>query len=187
MGKTALSRKPSSGFTFVELIIVVSIIAVISAAAIPGFTSYIEGQNLRQSVNQVKDDLRKIQVDAMGGVSAADSGVDYWGARFVANTSFNNTFNVGTYNSSLSFTNVKTSRKLVGNIEIKSNKNILFSMFSGNAFTISSGSLQRCNNSGSNCRVIIGDRDASSGSSACHSVSVNTAGALFKQEGVTCP
>lgn len=51
----------NSGFTLVELVIVISVILAISLFAIPGIIGYQERQNEEQYVNQVINKLREFQ------------------------------------------------------------------------------------------------------------------------------
>ena len=174
MGKTATS----AGLTFVELLIVVSIITVLSAAAIPGFNTYITNQNLKQSVEQIKSDLRTVQNNVLGGAMAAEPGVEYWGIDFSTTP-----YRFKTYDFSGGFPSEQQAGKnLVGDVEVKNAPIILFEMFTGNAFV---PGVTRCDNTGSNCSIIIGASSASG--NECSSIRVNSAGALLKVEGVVCP
>lgn len=80
------ARNNSSGFTLIELMIVLALVALVAGLLIPGFTSYIKNQAKHQALEQVKSDLRTIQNRALTGVSASDS-VNYWGVKFISKTS----------------------------------------------------------------------------------------------------
>lgn len=69
------------GFTLIELLVVISIIAIITGAIVPNFNTYIKNQNLRQSGDQIKTDLRSIQNRALTGVGY-DIYKGYWGVKF---------------------------------------------------------------------------------------------------------
>ena len=69
------------GFTLVELLLVVSLIAVLSSFLIPGFSNYITTQNIRQAQESLKSDLRTAQNKALTGVSSSDPTVSYWGLK----------------------------------------------------------------------------------------------------------
>jgi len=167
------------GFTLAELLLVVSIIAIMSAASIPGFRGYIRNQNLKQSVEQVKSDLRSVQTKAMAG-SGADSNPDlsYWGITFFAGLP---TYNSFTATSSFSTAQQGVSESLIGDIVLRNNSTIFFSVPSGDAFTL--GGVP-CDSTGSNCIVLIGPVDATGNN--CYSIRINTAGAIFKYENVSC-
>ncbi|MBT6401316.1 prepilin-type N-terminal cleavage/methylation domain-containing protein [candidate division WWE3 bacterium] len=71
----------SNGFTLVELLLVVSLIAVLSSFLIPGFSNYINNQNIRQGQELLKSDLRTAQNKALTGVGSSSSTVNYWGLK----------------------------------------------------------------------------------------------------------
>ena len=82
--------KYSKGFTLLELLISISIIAIISAGVIPTFSGYIKNQNLKQAQEQLKSDLRSVQNRALTG-SLSDQFLDsnrtaYWGIMFTNNS-----------------------------------------------------------------------------------------------------
>jgi prepilin-type N-terminal cleavage/methylation domain-containing protein len=93
--------KYSNGFTLVEIIIVVSIIAIISGGIVPSFFRYIDNQNLKQAKEQLKSDLRTIQNRALTGalsdyvfyVGGKKEPVRYWVVYFQNNS--------GTYSASI--------------------------------------------------------------------------------------
>ncbi|MBW6441751.1 type II secretion system GspH family protein [Patescibacteria group bacterium] len=80
--------KYSKGFTLVELLVTMSIIAIITGGIVPSFTGYIKNQNLKQAQEQFKSDLRTIQNRALTGAFSdrqlSGSYVSYWGALFTA-------------------------------------------------------------------------------------------------------
>ena len=85
--------KYSNGFTLVEIIIVVSIIAIISGGIVPSFFRYIDNQNLKQAKEQLKSDLRTVQNRALTGalsdyvfyVGGKKEPVRYWAVYFQNN------------------------------------------------------------------------------------------------------
>ncbi len=174
MWKAALN----SGFTFVELLIVSSIMIVLSAASIPGFSSYIRDQNLKQSMEQVKSDLRTAQTRALAG--SMSSGVDFWGIEFIHTGASYSNF---TYNESSGFFDtLGSSDSLAGDVVVlNGNRKILFGKFTGNAYFEDENTLCDINT----CRIVIGESGASGNN--CSAISVNAAGGIFKDEGVTCP
>lgn len=82
-------KKSNSGFTLLELMIVIAIVAALSGFAIPNFNTYISNQNIRQAQDQIKSDIRSIQVRALNGVtdSALSNPATYWGMAFAAGQS----------------------------------------------------------------------------------------------------
>lgn len=77
----------SFGFTLVELLIVITIIVIITGALIPSFTGYIKNQNLKQTQEQLKSDIRSIQNKALTGalsdefINGTDP-VNFWAIKF---------------------------------------------------------------------------------------------------------
>lgn len=63
------------GFTLIEIMIVVSIMGVLMAAAIPSFNSYNRNQVLAQAVKSLRTDLRAVQNYAISGADAKVWGV----------------------------------------------------------------------------------------------------------------
>jgi len=77
-----LSQK---AFTLIELLIVISIIAILTGSMLPAFAKYIQGQNIKQAREQVKSDLRTLQNNAL--TDSVPEGVIltypmYWGVLF---------------------------------------------------------------------------------------------------------
>ncbi|RJR27398.1 prepilin-type N-terminal cleavage/methylation domain-containing protein [candidate division WWE3 bacterium] len=76
----------TSGFTLVELLVVVTIIVLVTGALIPSFAGYIRNQNVKQAQEQLKSDMRNIQNKALTGTlsdtTIGPNPVEYWGIRF---------------------------------------------------------------------------------------------------------
>ncbi len=179
--KKAAQRAGYEAFTMVELLIVVSIITIASAAAIPGFSGYIRSQNLKQSMERVKSDLRTAQIRAMSGSYSVDDEVFYWGIDFREDQSI---YIFNTYDSSFENPIFRSeSEELLADIVVRSSDMIIFfENHSGDAYS-SSG--DPCDSNGTNCTIILGAENLSG--DRCSSVIINSAGGIFKEEGVSCP
>jgi prepilin-type N-terminal cleavage/methylation domain-containing protein len=164
------------GFTLFELLIVVGIITLLSAFALPGLGNYLKKQNLSQSLDQLKSDLRNAQNKALTGNRSAETNVAFWAVQANSGDDF---VTFRTYSSNGSFTGDRgESESLVGNTNIRTGDIILFEMFTGNAYNLNVN--DSCNANGSDCRIQI-ESDGT-----CSEIRVNTAGAIFKEENVSC-
>lgn len=79
MKVSARKHSPNLGFTLIELLIVIAIIGILSAIAIPSFSTFTTNQRLSQAAKQVKQDLRSAQNRAINGIDGKA-----WGIRFAS-------------------------------------------------------------------------------------------------------
>ncbi len=70
-------KSPAFGFTLIELLIVIAIIGILSAIAIPSFSDFNNNQRLSQAAKQVKNDLRSAQNRALNNVDGMAWGVSF--------------------------------------------------------------------------------------------------------------
>ena len=171
---TSLLRLNQSGITVVELLVVVSIIAVLSGILVPSFTRYSESQNLRQAREKIKSDLRTAQNNAMTG--SLSTTVDYWGVKFTNNNGTYSLFN--STNTTCSSVNiVSTFAPLAGGVVLRGNYPnggcVFFSENIGDAFF-------------SDTSEIMVGYSGSSGNS-CLGLTVNSAGLIRDSATVACP
>lgn len=65
-----LPRSHRNGFTLIELMVVVGILALVSGIMIPSFSNYTRNQSLKQAQENFKSDLRSIQNRALTGTGS---------------------------------------------------------------------------------------------------------------------
>jgi len=88
-----------SAFTLVEMLIVVSLMVVVSAATIPSFVGYLSNQDVSQAKSQLKSDLRTFEMNSLNrvygdklinsgpnGTGALVAKPAYWGIKFFKGT-----------------------------------------------------------------------------------------------------
>jgi prepilin-type N-terminal cleavage/methylation domain-containing protein len=86
------SKRPGSGFTLIELIIVIVIVGILAGIAIPTYANYQARLTLQTALSQVESDLRNIQTKAKA------TGVNY--QAIFSNTATTYQLQGGTYQES---------------------------------------------------------------------------------------
>ncbi len=169
----------SKGFTLVEILLVVSIIAVLSGFLIPGFSNYIENQNILQAQELFKSDLRTAQNKALTGVGSTSSSINYWGIKITdANAGVYYYFSSnGATSTDCNNVNVSTAQRsetLPGGVVVRNAANscVFFSLDNGDATVTGNG--------GSTTFGL-----AYPDETACHGVEVNSVG-MMRTKSITC-
>ena len=176
-------RANYSGFTLLELLIVVSLIAIMSGGILPAFSQYIDDQNMRQAQEQLKSDLRSIQNRALTG-SAADqyigtNPVQYWGVRFNADDATYVYF-ISEGNASAQCNDYANNGRnqgefvLTEGLEMKHDGCVFFSLDNGDFNGV---------NIGADNRVIFGNTDSTP---VCRSVFINSGGLIINSTNNGC-
>ena len=171
--KFAFAARNNSGFTLVELLMVVSIIAILSGFLIPGFSNYIDSQNLLQGMELVKSDLRTAQNKALTGVGSA-TGAAFWGVKITGNNASDYLFFNSQGSSSDDCNNVsqaspgaQTSENLPGGVVVRDAAGVCV------FFSVRNGDATMVNNGGSDTLQVAYPDDE-----ACYGVQINSAGMI---------
>ncbi|MCB9823721.1 type II secretion system protein [Candidatus Nomurabacteria bacterium] len=110
-----------SGFTLIEMMMVIAIMAILSGFLLPGLGKYLDSQSLFQAQDQVKGDLRSIQTRALTG-AGFNGTYKYWGVMFVNDQNkyeyFLSASNNDTTCTNADFDTQGTSQRLPGNMKI---------------------------------------------------------------------
>lgn len=175
----------SKGFTLVELLITVTIITLLTSFLIPGFTRYSSNQAERQSREQIRNDIRSVQNNALSGVGSTTINT-HWAIRFDDNSGDYIYFKTPdtTWGSCTSPIDTTTDSDLMPNNNVIRNGTVclFFSFENGDVTYIqNNGAVSDCSTSG-DCVITVGSTD----NSDCESVEVNTAGRVQSFGTATC-
>lgn len=187
MSKTA-QIKNAQGFTLVELLIVISILVIVTGAAIPSFAGYIKNQGIKQAQEQLKSDLRNIQNKALTGAlsdqTIGTSPVAYWGVRFSPGSGSGAT----RYEYFIAATNTSCpsgalpSSQLQGYSDLASGIIVRASAYTCVYFSIANGSIS---SSPSVTQLIVG-YSGSTASGDCRRVHFNSNGLIYSGTSLLC-
>lgn len=187
--KTALEN----GFTLVELLLVITIMIIMAGSMIPSFSGYLRNQNLKQTQEKVKSDLRSVQNKALTGalydrtvlVGGTPRTVTHWGVRFNNNSRRYDFFiayatNAAQFNSEcsnyLAADRFQNFEQLPEDMVFKSPSGCLFfSFLNGGTST-----------SVTTSPVYFGYA-ASNASGSCRNLMFNTSGLVFNTNAGNCP
>ena len=128
----------NNAFTLIELLLVVSIVIILTGSLLPGFSTYIENQSVKQAQEQLKSDLRFVQNRAISNTAALDevaAGIlpAFWGMRFITGSESYEYF-ITDSDASCPPTNYVLkgkSNNFSSEVELKSNYCVFFDMRDG--------------------------------------------------------
>lgn len=161
----------------VELLVVVSIIAILTGALIPSFSGYTKNQALRQAQEQLVNDLFTAQNNALAGRknTVTPASVTHWGLRFNTTTPTRHYEFVTTQDSTFTAntcTNATSERKvsLSESMEVAGNSAqcIFFSLRNGN--------------SSSNTTQLV--RVKRTGTTPCYEISISVVGLIKRSKDI---
>jgi Tfp pilus assembly protein FimT len=163
----------------VELLVVVSIIAIMTGALIPSFSGYTRNQALRQAQEQLLNDLFTAQNNALAGRknTLTPSGVTHWGLRFNQVGLAANEYEFVTSSNPTDCVGATSERRLslTEDMDIVNSSNacVFFSISNGNSY----GAANK------NVRV------QRAGSTSCYEISITDVGLITRKKDLTtvCP
>ena len=89
------------GFTLLELLVVISIMAILTIIAVPNFNKYSEDQKLNDAASQLQSVLRQAQNNAQTGtvcnVSSGISKATYWRVSLSKTSPANQFYSIGPF------------------------------------------------------------------------------------------
>lgn len=135
-----LPRSHRDGFTLIELMVVVGILALVSGIMIPSFSNYTRNQSLKQAQENFKSDLRSIQNRALTGTGSdktfgsPPNPALYWAISYTAGGSSYTVYLTASNICGTSTIESLTSN-LPSNITFNSSGCLLFSLEDGSVYT----------------------------------------------------
>jgi prepilin-type N-terminal cleavage/methylation domain-containing protein len=177
------------GFTLLELLVVITILVAITAAAVPSFAGYIRNQGIRQATEQLKSDLRSIQNKALTGAlsdqEVNSNPVAYWGVRFSAGGgSGTNRYEYFISDTATTCPSSFTTGQVQGYAELASTLDIRSSGYKCLYFSMANGSITPINFGSSN--VLIVGLSGSTKDGDCRRLLFNTGGLIYTGTSLLC-
>ncbi len=110
----------SPALTLIEILISITIFAIITAVTIPGFTNYNQRRQLDRAEEQVRTELRAMQNQAVSGAEGKR-----WAIVFDAAS---DSYRIGTYDGGL--VSAKT-KEMPGDVDLTSSDTVVFERLTG--------------------------------------------------------
>ncbi|GIW69670.1 MAG: hypothetical protein KatS3mg101_0417 [Patescibacteria group bacterium] len=141
------------GFTLIELMVVVGILALVSGIMIPSFSNYTRNQSLKEAQENFKSDLRSIQNMALTGMGSdrTDSAgryARYWGVSYASGAFSYSVYLLTAANcNDLSYRIESQTLNLPSNITFNTGSSgcLLFSLEDGSVYTTGGGPINTVN------------------------------------------
>lgn len=174
----------AKGFTLVELLIVITIIVIVTGALLPSFTGYIQNQNLKQSQEQLKSDLRTVQNKALTGslsdeLLGGTDPVNFWAIKFYDSNTYDSFVATSdtTCPGTFSADQFQNTDSISSDMTLKSDAGCMF-------FDIENGNITTSGGLGS---PLIFGYSASNDSGDCRRIIYNSVGLIITNNVVDCP
>ncbi len=177
------AQSSQHGFTMLELLVVITILVLTTAATIPSFAGYIRNQGLKQAIENVRSDIRNVQNKALTGTSSdmliGGVPIRYWAVKFSPNSTTYEYFvatSTASCPASIPVAQTKGATSLAETISVKTASSfcLFFDMANGDIISVPSAS-----------QVIVG-YTSSSASGDCRRLMFNPNGLIYSSPSVLC-
>jgi type IV fimbrial biogenesis protein FimT len=98
-----------AGFTFIELIVTLSIFSILVAIAMPTFTRWLPGYNLKSAARDVFSNMQLAKLEAIKRNGSCTFTIDSPNQYTITYTGGNKVVKLSDYSNSISFKNTSTS------------------------------------------------------------------------------